>query len=194
MKSHLIFLVCTCVAAQGAWGQDVAASAKVEQAATTPLTDLNVVKQQIPAVLLQAQKAPYEVSSEAGCEVLAKQLVELESALPPDVDAVSEKDKSLAEDAAVAVVQGTVGGIIPFRSWVRKLTGAERRSKAVASAVAAGNARRSFLKGYALSKGCVVPKPEPAQTCTPANAAGECQEPAERAPAPPASSGGQRAP
>jgi hypothetical protein len=43
---------------------------------------------------------------------------------------------------------------VPFRGWVRKLSGAERYSRQVAAAIAAGAARRAFLKGLAQGKGC----------------------------------------
>ena len=48
-----------------------------------------------------------------------------------------------------------VDGVIPLRSWVRKLSGAERHSKAVAAAIAAGTMRRPYLKGWARAAGCV---------------------------------------
>jgi hypothetical protein len=187
---------CTAVLLSGlwvhpAWAQGTSgSSAEVERAATAPLSDLNLLKQQIPLALLQAQKAPYTGPTDFACEALQRQIAELDVALPPDVDALSGRDKSLAEDAAVAVVQGTVGSLIPFRSWVRKLSGAERRSKAVASAVAAGTARRSFLKGYALSKGCGLPKPPPAtEGCKVVNDSDDCSVPAELDRELPASSG-----
>jgi len=42
--------------------------------------------------------------------------------------------------------------LIPYRSWVRKLSGAERASKAVAAAISAGMVRRGFLKGMLQSQ------------------------------------------
>jgi hypothetical protein len=59
-----------------------------------------------------------------------------------------------AKSAAVGAVRSTAEGLIPFRSWVRKLTGAERYTKRVATAIATGTVRRAFLKGVRLSKGC----------------------------------------
>jgi hypothetical protein len=47
--------------------------------------------------------------------------------------------------------------VIPFRGWVRKLDGAERHSKEVAAAIAAGSVRRAFLKGVGQTLGCAAP-------------------------------------
>jgi len=44
--------------------------------------------------------------------------------------------------------------VIPFRGWIRKLTGAERYSKRVAAAITAGAVRRAFLKGVRVMKNC----------------------------------------
>jgi hypothetical protein len=46
---------------------------------------------------------------------------------------------------------------VPFRGWVRKLSGAERYSKEVAAAIAAGTVRRAYLKGLGEAKGCAAP-------------------------------------
>lgn len=75
----------------------------VTQAATTPLSDLNLVRADIPPVLIAAE------------------------------------------------------GIVPFRGWVRKLSGAERYAKEVAAAITAGTIRRAYLKGLGQAAGCAAP-------------------------------------
>lgn len=47
--------------------------------------------------------------------------------------------------------------MIPFRGWVRKLTGAERYSRKVSAAIAAGAIRRAYLKGLGQAAGCAAP-------------------------------------
>jgi hypothetical protein len=47
--------------------------------------------------------------------------------------------------------------VVPFRSWVRKLSGAERYSRDVSAAIAAGIVRRSYLKGVGQVRGCEAP-------------------------------------
>jgi len=134
----------------------------VTDAAVTPLNDLNLVNAEIPAVLAQAQKAPYAVPAEASCTALAAELHALDEALGPDLDApptpgnpgLIERGSDAAGDAAVGALRRTAEGVIPFRGWVRKLSGAERYSRKVAAAIAAGSVRRGFLKGLRAAKGC----------------------------------------
>ncbi|MBY0491557.1 MAG: hypothetical protein K2R93_17095, partial [Gemmatimonadaceae bacterium] len=66
-----------------------------------------------------------------------------------------------------STVNTVVDGVIPFRSWVRKLSGAERHSKAVTAAIAAGTMRRPYLKGWARAQGCIEGPFPTAATTTP---------------------------
>ena len=52
---------------------------RVSDAATTPLSDLNVVRASIPPVLLEAQKGPYKLPAEPGCAALAAEVTPLEA-------------------------------------------------------------------------------------------------------------------
>jgi hypothetical protein len=134
----------------------------IEDAATTPLRDLNIVRASIPPLLSEAQKHPYLVPTDLGCEALAVDVRALDELLGPDLDApVSESNPRLIErasktvdDAAAGALQHTAEGVVPFRGWVRQLSGAERYSKKVASAIAAGAVRRGFLRGLRAARGC----------------------------------------
>ena len=133
-------------------------------AATAPLGDLNLVRAKIPPVLLAAQKAPYGLPADPSCSGLVAEVRQLDAALPPDLDAPPAADPSLGErgraeagGAAVGAVRHTTEGLIPFRGWVRKLSGAERHSRLVAEAVAAGLTRRAYLKGLGQAQGCMAP-------------------------------------
>ena len=86
------------------------------------------------------------------------------------------RNAAYAAKSAVAAVKDVTEGWIPMRSWVRYMSGAEAHSSAVQSAIAAGEARRAFLKGIAQSKGCVGigPRrmtPYPAPPLTPSSVA-----------------------
>jgi hypothetical protein len=137
-------------------------SDKVTTAATTPLSDLNLVNAPIPEALVAAQQAPYALPASMECAVIAADIRKLDEVLGPDLDApLSEANRGLVErgvdgvgGAAVGALQRTAEGVIPFRGWVRKLTGAERYSKRVAAAIAAGTVRRGFLKGLATAQKC----------------------------------------
>lgn len=150
---------------------------KVTSAATTPLTDLNLVRDEIPEVLQNALKSPYLKPADEGCTSLTAEISQLDEALGPDLDAPESDDKpslldrgsDMAENTAVGALQRTAEGLVPFRSWVRKLTGAERHSKKMAAAVTAGAIRRAYLKGAGVARACVLAPP--AQLASAASAA-----------------------
>lgn len=136
--------------------------APVTDAATTPLTDLNMVQAPIPPVLVEAQRRPYAVPLDVSCVSLATQVRALDEVLGPDLDAPAtaanpgliERGATLVTDEAVGTIRGAAEGVIPYRKWVRKLSGAERYSKDVAAAIAAGTVRRAFLKGQTTARSC----------------------------------------
>lgn len=128
----------------------------------SPFKDLNLVKDEIPPLLMAAKKDVYAIPAQANCAGLHAEILQFDALLGADLDAVGTAEKlSLAERGASLVgkeaaraVSGAVNGLVPYRGWVRKLSGAEKHSKEVTSAIAAGSARRSFLKGVAAGIGC----------------------------------------
>jgi len=134
----------------------------VVSAASSPLRDLNVVRDSIPAVLLEAEKKPYLVPSDPSCAALSDEVRSLDTVLGPDFDAPApssspdliSRGATTVGHAAEGALQGAAESVVPFRSWVRKLTGAEKHSKHVAAAIAAGTVRRAFLKGLGVARGC----------------------------------------
>jgi hypothetical protein len=74
---------------------------------------------------------------------------------PPADPGLVERGTGAVGQAAIGAVRGAAEGVVPFRGWVRKLTGAEQYSKDVAAAIAAGTIRRAFLKGVGQANGCV---------------------------------------
>jgi hypothetical protein len=127
-------------------------------AAATPLADLNVVRAEIPTVLAAAQKAPYSPPAERSCATLGAEIQLLDAALGADLDTTERgHNPSLVERGVGDALKNTAEGVIPFRGWVRKLTGAERYSREVAAAIAAGTVRRAYLKGLGSAAGCAAP-------------------------------------
>src|SRR5258705_4295618 len=59
--------------------------------------------------------------------------------------------------AGLGFVAGAASETIPFRGWVRKLSGAERHDRFVQGAINAGAVRRAYLKGLGEAKGCDPP-------------------------------------
>lgn len=138
---------------------------RVTDAATAPLNDLNLVRASIPEVLQSAQRQPYALPVDDSCLALSSQVRALDEVLGADLDTpptasnpgLIERGGNAAGDAAVGALRRTAEGVVPFRSWVRKLSGAERYAKEVAAAIAAGTVRRAYLKGLSSARGCGAP-------------------------------------
>jgi len=129
-------------------------------AVAAPLRDVNVLRTKIPEVLLRAIADPYGRPVRLSCPALISIVEELDAALGPDLDQPAADDDDLmqrGEKGALGAVAGAAQDVIPFRSWVRKLTGAERHDKLVQQAIMAGAVRRGYLKGLGESKGCKPP-------------------------------------
>jgi len=88
---------------------------------------------------------------------------ELDSILGPDLEGqpgASSRpiiSRESAERSARSAARGAASSWIPFRGFVRELTGAERHSRAVKEAVLAGMVRRAYLKGLREQLQCRAP-------------------------------------
>jgi hypothetical protein len=135
-------------------------------AVEAPFNDLNLVQAGIPSVLVEAEIAPYLVPTDQSCEALASSIYELDTALGADQTGhasdptLYQRALDEADNQAVGVIRSTTESILPFRSWVRKLSGADRHAKQMARANAAGLIRRAFLKGVRVSKSCPLVMPQ----------------------------------
>jgi hypothetical protein len=145
---------------------------KLGSIAATPLKDFNLSDTTIPPLLLQAKASPYAAPADQACPKLMAEVSAFDEVLGPDLDAPEGPEESrtaraahAVNNAALGAVQRTVEGAIPFRGWVRKLSGAERQSRDVAAAIAAGTVRRGFLKGMAAAHNC-APLPPKASVAT----------------------------
>lgn len=137
------------------------------EAVQTPLVDLNIQRDEIPAKLAQLQPRPYSLRNDLCCEVIIDEIAQLDALLGPDVDALPwrtassdsyvDKGAVLAQQQAIGLVAGQVD-ILPYRGMVRKLSGAERHARAVAAAYHAGQVRRAFYKGLGVAYGCFLPQ------------------------------------
>ena len=134
-------------------------------AMAAPLRDVNVMRTKIPRVLLEAMDDPYQRPAKADCKTLIALIQPLDVALGEDIDRhppspnedLMDRGRKAAGEAALGAVASTAQDLIPMRSWVRKLTGAERHDRLVQSAVASGNVRRAYLKGLGEARGCNPP-------------------------------------
>lgn len=153
-----------CVTAPGP-GQKVQTSSEanrqsLEGAAQAPLRDLNLLRTKIPDVLLQAMADPYARPPVVKCPQLIAMVKPLDAALGADLDVPSADEDDLLEkgrEGAFGAMASVASDAIPFRGWVRRLTGAERHDRLVQAAITAGGVRRAYLKGLGESKGCNPP-------------------------------------
>lgn len=137
----------------------------LRDAVTAPLDDLNLKHTEIPDVLKRAVAGPYDMDGMTRCEPIAAEVGRLDAALgrdldeppPPDRRTRVQKVGQMAGDAVVGAVEDETRSVLPFRGWVRKLSGAERRDKRVAAAITAGKLRRAYLKGVGMQKNCAPP-------------------------------------
>jgi hypothetical protein len=130
--------------------KDVTAKDVVE----TPASDLNLKKDEIPALLVAAQQHPYTLTGLATCQQLAAAIGEFDALLGEDVD-LPQSDGKRTSPGRVA--QSVVGSFIPFRGVIREVSGANEHDREMRAAILAGVARRSFLKGIGQGKNCRYP-------------------------------------
>lgn len=128
-------------------------------AALSPLEDIGLRKRDIPELLEQLAQNPYFPPAKPyKCDAIKQEMADLDTLLGDD-DKKEEVALSanaqyamagaeMVQDAVVNLVKSQVN-VIPFRSIVRRITGANKHEKHVAQAVQGGNLRRAYLRGLA---------------------------------------------
>jgi hypothetical protein len=186
-KHHLWMLVSVALllsACSGADTIDLANNKNIDdaiEAATGPLQDLNLRRQEIPEILVQAASNPYASIKKSSCAEVKTELAELDKLLGPDMEAkhitlvsgskgladnidkmsdieipdtdtittsLVDSASNFAHDSMVGMIQSKTN-ILPFRSIIRKISGANSHAKKLANAYQAGKLRRAYLKGVA---------------------------------------------
>ena len=130
-----------------------------------PLRDFNIVRSKIPPVLIAAMNDAYERPYPGDCQGIAAQVRILSDAIGPDLDepvsnanpSLMARGESLTRDATLDALREAVTDSIPFHSWIRMLTGAQRHDQLVLAAITAGAVRRAYLKGLGEARGCAPP-------------------------------------
>jgi len=159
----LLLSACMTAPADGSRQIQTTSEAKresIEGAVAAPLRDVNLLRTKIPAVLLEALADPYQRPAPSTCARLIALILPINEAMGDDLDEPDTDDQSVqvrGRDAALGAVASATSDFIPFRGWVRKLTGAERHDNLVAAAITAGGVRRAYLKGLGEAKGCNPP-------------------------------------
>ncbi|KPF65330.1 hypothetical protein [Porphyrobacter sp. AAP60] len=133
----------------------VMAEPDATEVAKTPLRDLNIDGRDIPEVLQRAALAPYSTTGMKRCNALISEIAALDTELGADYDIADADGKQRLSQGRIG--QSVVGSILPFRGIVREVTGAAGNDRALRAAYTAGMARRAFLKGWGLGRGCAYP-------------------------------------
>jgi hypothetical protein len=133
----------------------------VAEVAKTPLRDLGIDARDVPEVLQGAARDPYSTAGLDSCDALVSEIAQLDMVLGADYDIAEDTGEKRLSQGRIG--QSIVGSIIPFRGIVREATGAAGADRTLRAAYTAGMARRAFLKGWGLGRGCTYPaRPKPA--------------------------------
>lgn len=140
----------------------------VTDAAYSPLRDVGLMRPEIPLILRNLQY-PYSTAGLSDCAAVAREIGALDAVLGPESYQpgpnrnIWDRSGDFVEDQVIDAAEDTAQDLIPFRSWVRRLSGASRAERDALRAVANGQQRRTFLRGYGASLGCpsIIPPPPP---------------------------------
>lgn len=141
----------------------------VSGAAAIPLRDVGLIRPEIP-LLLRNLQYPYSTATLTDCTVVTREIGQLDAVLGPESYQpgpnrnIWDRSGDFVEEQTIEAAESTAEDLIPFRSWVRRISGASRAERDALRAVANGQQRRTFLRGYGASLGCpsMIPPPPPA--------------------------------
>jgi len=129
----------------------------MENIATKPLKDMNIVKKKVPPELEAMMADPYSLKGLRTCRQLQLEVRNIDRLIGPDVDsqeARAEARKQTPAEFVFGATEAIASSLIPFTGLIRFVSGAQKRERYAAAAVFAGAIRRSYLKGSARNRGC----------------------------------------
>jgi hypothetical protein len=140
----------------------------VSDAAYVPFRDVGLIRPEIP-LLLRNLQYPYATATLTDCAAVTREIAALDGVLGPESYQpgpnrnIWDRSGDFVEEQTIQAAQDTAADLIPFRSWVRRISGANRAERDALRAVANGQQRRTFLRGYGASLGCpsMIPPPPP---------------------------------
>ena len=135
-------------------------SRSMTSVAEAPLSDLNLMRQKIPPILLAAIDDPYAPIDRLTCETLTAEIGRLYEALGRDFDdppPPSDPNMTRPSGTGLKLIHSGVQSLIPYDGFVRLLSGAQKHDQLVMNAINAGAARRAYLKGLGESRNCPAP-------------------------------------
>ena len=150
-------LACSCVFATPAVAQTAVTQDQVSvgDVAATPLSDLNLKKDEIPTILVTSREKPYSLAGMARCPAITNEITQLDAVLGDDIDIARDDGGSSISVGNAA--QSVIRSLIPFGGLIRELSGAGGHERKWNEAICAGSVRRAFLKGIGQQRGCKYP-------------------------------------
>lgn len=121
----------------------------------SPMRDINVRQVEISPILQLAMSDVYAMPAIVDCASLADEVGALDRELGDDLDLRPFAAKQ--ENLAISVFASAIRSLVPYRGIVRRISGADKRDRRVAAAIAAGSIRRGYLKGLGESRNCTQP-------------------------------------
>ncbi len=135
---------------------------RIPDALRAPLRDFNLSKRPLPRVLARITY-PYAIDGPVHCQDLITEVNALNAVLGNSADvsaAESSRSELVAEaasNAATNAIEDAATGWIPYRSVVRRVTGAHQYERKLRKAYEMGRIRRAYLKGIGGAFGCAYP-------------------------------------
>jgi hypothetical protein len=156
-----VALVLPAAAQQSPGQKDESTGAKVKDAATQPIEDVNLKRDRIPPAIERILDDPYSLDGLRRCKALSTAITELDGVLGPDIDVNMPENRGKKRRDTVIRLSGNFLSnlILPFRGVVREVSGSAEAKRDYEAAIVTGVARRSFLKGVATARGCALPLP-----------------------------------
>lgn len=150
-------LTCSCLFAVPASAQTAVTQDQVSvgDVAATPLSDLNLKKEEIPAILVTSREKPYNLAGMTRCSAITNEIVQLDAVLGDDIDI--SRDDGGSNISVGNAAQSVIRSLIPFGGLIRELSGAGGHERKWNEAIYAGSVRRAFLKGIGQQRGCKYP-------------------------------------
>ncbi len=129
----------------------------MENIATKPLKDMNIIKKKVAPELEAMMAEPYSMKGLRTCRQIITEVKKIDEMLGPDVDspeALEAAKKQTPAEFVFGATEAVAGSLIPFTGLIRFVSGAQKRERYAQAAVFAGSVRRAYLKGTARNRGC----------------------------------------
>jgi hypothetical protein len=124
---------------------------------TQPLQDLNVSGNNIPPELQAIIDRPYDISMLRTCADKRKAVAELTKVLGPDIDSPQATARGQSpSEFALGAAESAATSLIPGRSLIRKVSGADAAERRLRAAILAGQLRRAYIRGNARGTNCQI--------------------------------------